>query len=122
MSLAEHSIGWRWIERLGGLRHARADSANDAWRNTSFRGYADYMQTDEFLSGLNEFMELAATTTTALMCAEAVPWRCHRALVSDALSIRGYCPFDIMSPTKATEHSVTSFAHVDGTDIWYPAS
>jgi hypothetical protein len=77
------------VRTLGGLRHARKDSINTGWRNSGFRGYADYMQTGEFAEGLEQLMALSLSRRTAIMCAEAVPWRCHRSLVADALSVRG---------------------------------
>jgi len=90
------------------------------WRNSSFRGFADYMQTPEFGAGLNRLMKLASQKRSAIMCAEAVPWRCHRSLIADALVVRGWQVLDIMSPTKVTPHKLTSFAKVDGTTISYP--
>src|SRR3984957_2829842 len=82
-------IGYVHLRKLGGLRHARRDSPNMGWRNTSFRGFADYMQTSEFEAGLQRLMKLAGQKQSAIMCAEAVPWRCHRSLITDALTIRG---------------------------------
>src|ERR1035438_3672077 len=99
---------------LGGLRHARPNSINTAWRNASFRGYADYMQTPEFAASLSELIDLAARLRTAIMCAEAVPWRCHRSLVADALTARGIAVEDIQSRTRATPHKMTPFARVEG--------
>lgn len=119
-SLPAEGIAYAWLEALGGLRHSTKDSPNTGWRNTSFRGYADYMQTDAFTSGLEELLALSDDTTTAIMCAEAVPWRCHRSLIGDALLVRDVEVFDIMSPTQAKPHSLTSFAHVDGLTITYP--
>jgi uncharacterized protein (DUF488 family) len=106
---------------LGGLRHAKRDSVNVGWRNASFRGYADYMQTPEFEQNLKEIIALAATERIALMCAEAVPWRCHRSLIGDALLVRGIRVEDIMSETRAQIHTLTSFAKVRGLKIKYPA-
>jgi uncharacterized protein (DUF488 family) len=100
---------------LGGLRHARKDSINSGWHNTSFRGYADYMHTDEFARGLEELLSPGEKKRTAIMCADAVPWRCHRSLVADALGARGIPVIEILSETK-----LTSFAHVEGTTITYP--
>ena len=106
---------------LGGLRHAKRDSPNMGWRNASFRGYADYMQTPEFEQSLEELIRLANKEQIVLMCAEAVPWRCHRSLIADALLVRGIRAEDIMSPTRRQVHTLTPFAKVRGTTITYPA-
>ena len=106
---------------LGGLRHAKRDSLNVGWRNASFRGYADYMQTPEFEQSLEELIQLAKQERIAFMCAEAVPWRCHRSLIADALLVRGIRAEDIMSPTRRQVHTLTPFAKVRGTMITYPA-
>ena len=108
------------MEALGGLRHSRADSTNTGWRNTSFRGFADYMQTPEFESGLQALIREANLGRTVIMCAEAVPWRCHRSMIGDALTVSGYQVEDIMSLSKATPHTLTSFAKVKGRRITYP--
>ena len=105
---------------LGGLRHASPDSVNTGWRNTSFRGYADYMQTPKFEEGLETLIQLARKDRIALMCAEAVPWRCHRSLIEDALSVRGIRCEDIMNSGPRRAHTLTPFAHVSGTMITYP--
>jgi len=110
-----------WLAELGGLRRTRRDSINMAWRNTSFRGYADYMQTEGFELGLDKLHTLAAGQRLALMCAEAVPWRCHRSLVADALTARGASVADISSVKHATPHRMTPFALVEGTRVTYPA-
>lgn len=109
------------LKELGGLRHAKPDSINLGWRNASFRGYADYMQTKEFVVGLNRAITLAGERISALMCAEAVPWRCHRSLVSDALLVRGIRVLEIISAAEPKEHKLTPFARVRGTRITYPA-
>jgi uncharacterized protein (DUF488 family) len=119
-SLAAAGIAYRHIAGLGGLRHARPDSPNGGWRNASFRGYADYMQTDEFESNVEALVELARTERCVLMCAEAVPWRCHRSMVADALVSRGIRVEHIMGPHKLKPHALTPFAHVQGTHISYP--
>ena len=106
---------------LGGLRHAKRDSPNLGWRNASFRGYADYMQTPEFAESLQELIQLASESPIALMCAEAMPWRCHRSLIADALTVRGIRTEDIMSPTRRQIHTLTPFAKVRGTAVTYPA-
>lgn len=113
-------IEYLHMQELGGMRHARKDSVNQGWRNDAFRGYADYMQTPEFEAALTRLMEIAAQKPTAIMCAEAVPWRCHRSLVSDALLARGIHAEHIMSPGKRQKHEVTSFAKVKGTQVTYP--
>ena len=116
-------VGLRYVHLpgLGGLRHAKHDSINMGWRKTSFRGYADYMQTAEFEESLNELIQLANQDRIALMCAEAVPWRCHRSLIADALLVRGIRTEDIMTLTRSPVHTLTPFAEVDGTLLTYPA-
>lgn len=121
-SLAETGIEYHHMPGLGGLRRAKPDSINMAWRNASFRGYADYMQTDEFRKNLDQLIELAGGKSTAIMCAEAVPWRCHRSLVADALLARGIAVTEILSEAKAQPHAMTPFARVDGGHVSYPAS
>ena len=115
-------IGYVHLRKLGGLRHARRDSKNMGWRNSSFRGFADYMQTAEFDDGLQRLIKLARQKRTAIMCAEAVPWRCHRSLIGDALTIRGIRVEDIMSAKTARLHSLTSFARVRKQAITYPTN
>ena len=119
-SLAEAGIAYRHIAGLGGLRHPRKDSPNGAWRNTSFRGYADYMQTAEFAENVEAVVELARTTRCALMCAESVPWRCHRSMVADALTVRGVRVEHIINKRERRAHALTQFARVDGIRISYP--
>jgi uncharacterized protein (DUF488 family) len=106
---------------LGGLRHARKDSINTGWRNDSFRGYADYMQTPEFDAALAELLRVSEGREAAVMCAEAVPWRCHRSMIADALTARGVAVEHIMSAAKRSPHKTTGFAHVEGTRVTYPA-
>jgi uncharacterized protein (DUF488 family) len=113
-------IGYAHLPGLGGLRHPRADSPNSGWRNLSFRGYADYMQSPEFNENVAEVAELARTERCVLMCAEAVPWRCHRSMIGDALLVRGLRVEDIIGPKARTPHALTTFAHVEGTKITYP--
>jgi uncharacterized protein (DUF488 family) len=120
-SLKSARLGYVHMPGLGGLRHAKRDSINMGWRNTSFRGYADYMQTPEFEASLNELIELANNDRIALMCAEAVPWRCHRSLIADALLIRGIRTEDIMSLTRSQVHTLTPFAEVHETLLTYPS-
>ena len=109
-----HSAG------LGGLRRAARDSPNGGWRNNSFRGYADYMQSAPFAAAIGQLIGYAEQHTVAIMCAEAVPWRCHRSLVADALLIRGIEVQHIMSENAAKPHALTPFAKVDGLRITYP--
>jgi uncharacterized protein (DUF488 family) len=115
-------IGYVHLRKLGGLRRARRDSKNMAWRNASFRGFADYMQTAEFDSGLQRLIKLAGHARSTLMCAEAVPWRCHRSLIADALTVRGIRVEDIMSVKAARLHKLTSFARVRDKRVTYPAN
>jgi uncharacterized protein (DUF488 family) len=119
-ALKKAGLGYVHLPGLGGLRHARPDSVNLGWRNTSFRGYADYMQTPEFEQSLNNLVELANQEQIVLMCAEAVPWHCHRSLIADALLVRGIRAEDIMSATRRPVHTLTPFAKVRGTSITYP--
>ena len=119
-SLPVHGIDYRRIPSLGGLRHPAKDSPNGAWRNPSFRGYADHMQTPEFAGGLEQLLEFGAPSTVAIMCAEAVPWRCHRSLIGDALIVRGVAVDDILSATVVRAHALTPFAVVTGSRITYP--
>ena len=119
-SLARAGIGYLHLAQLGGLRHPQADSPNGAWRNDSFRGYADYMQTSEFAAAIRKLIELGNEKQTAIMCAEAVPWRCHRSLVADALTARGIVVEDIISGARRQPHKLTVFAQVEGTRVWYP--
>ncbi len=121
-TLAEVGIRYVHLPLLGGLRRARKDSPNAAWRNKSFRGYADHMLTEDFARGLEELRALTPHGPLALMCAEAVPWRCHRSLVSDALYARGVEVRHISSPTRAPEHRLTPFAELHGRQVLYPAS
>jgi uncharacterized protein (DUF488 family) len=111
-ALAEHGITYRWIAALGGRRRPQPDSPNIAWRNSSFRGYADYMVTKEFEEGFNELLEIAVRLRTALMCSEAVWWRCHRALIADLLCVRGINVVHIIGETHAVVHPYTSPARI----------
>jgi Protein of unknown function, DUF488 len=119
-ALGDHGVAYVHLKALGGLRHAKKDSINTAWRNSSFRGYADYMATEEFAKGIDRLIELAKVKRTVIMCAEAVPWRCHRSLVGDALLVRGIAAEDIMGATSVRPHKLTEFAKVDGQQITYP--
>jgi len=120
-SLVEHDIRYLHLKELGGFRQPLPDSPNAAWRNDSFRGYADYMATPAFQGALARLIGLAATMPTAIMCAEAVPWRCHRSLIGDALLVRGIEVRHIMSATKTDLHSLRPFAVVEGEMVRYPA-
>jgi len=113
-------IGYIHLPDLGGLRHAHRDSPNGGWRNASFRGFADYMQTGEFEKALKRLIQFSKREQVALMCAEAVPWRCHRSLVADALKIRGIAVEHIVSSKKRQVHELTPWARVDGEAITYP--
>jgi uncharacterized protein (DUF488 family) len=119
-SLAGAGIDYSHEAALGGLRKTSAESPNTGWRNTSFRGYADYMQTPAFGDAIDRLIDIAARGRTAIMCAEAVPWRCHRSLVGDALLVRGHAVMDIMGPGSARPHKLTPFAATNGTTITYP--
>lgn len=119
-SMKQAGIQYVHMPALGGLRHARRDSVNSAWRNASFRGFADYMQTAEFEVALKELIRLARSRRTAIMCAEAVPWRCHRSLIADALLVRGLKVEEITSETATRPHTLTPWACVVGEHITYP--
>jgi uncharacterized protein (DUF488 family) len=118
--LASAGIEYVHMPGLGGLRHARKDSANTGWRNPSFRGYADYMQTAEFTRNLEDLLRAAEGKRAAVMCAESVPWRCHRSLIADALTARGVPVNHIMSASRADPHRLTSFARIEGVAVTYP--
>lgn len=120
-TLAQVGIDYTHLSELGGLRRTHGDSPNGAWRNVSFRGYADYMQTPEFNEGVTWVAQQAKAEHCVLMCAEAVPWRCHRSLIGDALLLRGFQVDDIIGPAAPRPHKLTAFARVDGTHIVYPA-
>ena len=120
-ALLRAGIHYRHLAGLGGLRRARRDSANTGWVNVSFRGYADYMQTQSFTQALDRCIDLATRERVVLMCAEGVPWRCHRSLIADALIVRGIEVAEITSAVRTQPHSLTPWAHVSGTLITYPA-
>lgn len=118
-------IGYRWIRDLGGRRHTPAgvESPNGAWRVKAFRDYADYMATDEFADGLRELLDLATHEVPAIMCSEAVPWRCHRRLITDALIIAGAQVYDIMSPTSTRKAVLDPKAQLlDGRPVYPPTA
>ncbi|HZS94537.1 MAG TPA: DUF488 domain-containing protein [Chloroflexota bacterium] len=120
-TLERQGITYRHRPVLGGFRKPLPDSSNAGWRNDSFRGYADYMQTPEFGAALDELLDIAAHGPTAVMCAEAVPWRCHRTLIADAVVARGLRVGHILSPARCQSHSLTPFARVDQGRLTYPA-
>jgi hypothetical protein len=120
-ALGKQGIEYVHLKSLGGLRHAKKDSVNRGWHNASFRGYADYMSNEEFTQGIDRLIELAKTKRTVIMCAEAVPWRCHRSLIGDALLVRDIAVEDIMGVTSIRPHKLTEFANVVGRQITYPA-
>jgi uncharacterized protein (DUF488 family) len=119
-SLENAGLKYVHMSGLGGLRHAKNNSPNMGWRNASFRGFADYMQTPEFAQGLQELIILANQERIVLMCAEAVPWRCHRSLIADALLVRGIRTEHILNEFNRLVHTITPFAQVQGTTITYP--
>ncbi len=119
-SLLKRDIEYIHMKGLGGLRHTTKASVNTAWRNLSFRGYADYMQTSEFNKNLELLVKIAAKKQTVIMCAEAVPWRCHRSLIGDALVIRNIRVEDIINGNTSKPHTLTWFAKADGNKITYP--
>ena len=121
-SLKNAGIKYQYLAELGGLRPAFKESTNDAWHNKSFRNYADYMQTKDFQKGIDRLLDIAKDKNTAIMCAEAVPWRCHRSLVADALLVRKISVFEIISKSSIREHKLTSFAVVNDLEITYPKS
>lgn len=121
-ALRAAGIGYEHAAALGGLRHARADSPNTGWHNLSFRGYADYMQTEPFEAALEQLIERAGRERVAIMCAEAVPWRCHRSLIADALIVRGIEADEIVSAQRLQPHRLHAFAAVAGTRVSYPPS
>ncbi len=121
-SLVAAGIAYTHMSALGGLRPAQADSVNTGWHNPSFRGYADYMQSADFAASVDQVVELARAQRCALMCAEAVPWRCHRSMIADALLVRGVRVEDIIGPHGRKPHALTSFARVDEVRLSYPPS
>jgi uncharacterized protein (DUF488 family) len=121
-ALGALDLRYERVPELGGLRRARRDSPNTAWRNASFRGYADYMLTEAFERGLERLRALAGEGRVAILCAEAVPWRCHRSLVADALTVRGARVEHITGVGRASRHRLTPFAALEGTRITYPES
>jgi len=119
-SLKAQHVEYVHMRALGGLRRAHKDSPNTGWRNAGFRGYADYMQTEEFQAALEALIHMSGEKRVAIMCAEAVPWRCHRSLTADALSVRGVPVVEILSESSYRMHKLTPFARVEGARITYP--
>ncbi len=120
-ALARHGIGYRHMPALGGRRRPRPDSENTGWKSDQFRAYADYMQTPEFAAALDELEAVAGESSTAIMCAEAVPWRCHRRLIADTLTARGWQVLDIFDQSPARLHVITPFAAVSDGKLTYPS-
>jgi uncharacterized protein (DUF488 family) len=121
-ALATAGVAYDWLPALGGRRKARPDSAHVTWRVDGFRAYADHMESPEFASGVARLLEIAATRPTAVMCAEAVPWRCHRQLLADALVVRGVEVRHVTSGTAVQVHHLTPFARLDGERLVYDRS
>jgi uncharacterized protein (DUF488 family) len=119
-SLKPSGVKYIYMPEIGGLRRPKRDSVNLAWRNMSFRGYADYMQTKEFTDNLLKIVALARENCLAIMCAEALPWRCHRSLISDALVVRHVKVKHIISAASTITHELNEMAQVEGTKITYP--
>lgn len=123
-TLSKHKIKYTHMPELGGMRHPHKDSINQGWKNAGFRGFADYMQTPEFFHGLKSLNSLVKTEKVAIMCAEAVPWRCHRSLISDAEMVRGIKVIHLINANSNKEHTLTNFAVVDKSTnpikIFYP--
>jgi uncharacterized protein (DUF488 family) len=119
-SLTQKGIGYIHCSGLGGLRHTTKDSMNTAWHNESFRGYADYMQTAQFQAALQHIIDIIRQKQTVIMCAETLPWRCHRSLIGDALLLHNIAVTDVINEKSSKPHALTSFAKIDGTTITYP--
>jgi uncharacterized protein (DUF488 family) len=119
-SLNAEQLEYIPMQALGGLRHARKDSLNTGWRNENFRGYADYMQTELFQEALEALIQMREERRIAIMCAEALPWKCHRSMVADALNVHGVAAVEILSESKYQMHKLTPFAKVNGLQITYP--
>ena len=117
--LPTHKISYKHMKALGGLRKAKADSKNTVWENASFRGYADYMETEAFRDGIDELLEMAAKKPVAIMCSEAVWWRCHRSMIADELVARGIPVEHIMTGERTQPHKLRSFAHVEDGHVSY---
>jgi uncharacterized protein (DUF488 family) len=121
-TLASRAIGYQWLPALGGRRRASPDSPNTAWRNASFRGYADYMSSEEFGHGVAQLLEIASKARTAIMCAEAVWWRCHRSMIADALCVRGIEVVHILDAKHVKIHPMTAPARIVRGELTYAAA
>ena len=121
LSLRDHGIEYAHFEDLGGYRKPRTDSLNTGWRNGGFRGYADHMASSEFVGALDRLVDVTSEKRTAITCAEALPWKCHRSLLSDSLLARGIRVVHILSHRKTQEHRLTGFAELHGGQVTYPA-
>jgi uncharacterized protein (DUF488 family) len=119
VALKEEGIKYKHMDNLGGLRHAKADSPNSVWENASFRGYADYMETDEFRGAVENLLKLAKQESVAIMCSEAVWWRCHRSMIADELVAVGFDVKHIKNEKEPRPHTLRSFAHVDRGHVSY---
>lgn len=120
-SLKKVRIGYIHIKGLGGLRHAKKDSVNMAWRNASFRGFADYMQTEDFKKNIERLIKIAKQKKIAIMCAESLHWRCHRSLIADALQVHGIKVKHVMNQKNYNEHKLTPWAKTKDSQVTYPA-
>lgn len=118
--LRKSGIAYSYMKELGGFRRPAKGSVNMAWRNSSFRGYADYMQSKDFDRAIRKLIKLASARRTVIMCAEGNPFRCHRLLIADAMTVRGFSVFHLSGPKSMGEHAVTKFARVKGNGITYP--
>ncbi len=119
--LAAEDIGYRHFVALGGRRSRRTPgSVNTAWRVAAFNAFADYMQTPEFAAGLDELVAVARASRTAILCAEALPWQCHRRLIADWLVARGWSVLDIVGSSAAKPHVPPPFARIEGEQVTYP--
>ncbi|MFI5333838.1 MAG: DUF488 family protein [Chlamydiales bacterium] len=121
-TLNKNKIGYRHLKELGGLRHSSKDSINTGWINASFRGFADYMQTPSFQKGVEKLEKIAAKKRCVLLCAEAVPWRCHRSLIADALTVQKWKVFHIQSRRSAKRHKRAAFLKVRKGVLYYPSA
>ena len=121
-TLTGHAIGYHWLPALGGRRRVSPDSQNTAWRNVSFRGYADYMSSAEFAHGLLQLLQVGSNARIAMMCAEAPWWRCHRSMIADALCVRGIEVVHILNAKHSVVHPMTSPARIVRGELSYAAA
>ena len=120
-SLAAAGVEYVWLPELGGRRRARPDSPHSAWRNASFRGYADHMDTNIFEGGIDRVTAMASRHRVAMMCSEALWWQCHRSLIADYLKVRGYCVLHLLAPSKSEQHPYTPAAQIVDGQLSYAA-